>query len=148
LSFDESFEPSSFRPYLLRGFYHWLLDNETTPMIQVDAEAPASELPLEFAMEGLITLNVSPRATAQFNIANEWVSFQARFSGQVMHVKFPIQAVMAIWAREVPSMQLHLEPEPYPEVLLPKAPVVEDASDSSETASSQTKPHPFLRVVK
>ena len=34
----------SSRPYLARGLYEWLLDNEQTPYIVVDAEQPGAEL--------------------------------------------------------------------------------------------------------
>ncbi len=114
-------------------------------MIQVDAQAPSAQLPMDYAVDGVITLNVSPTATGQFNIGNEWVSFQARFNGAVMQVKFPIQAVVGIWAREAPQMHLHLEVEPYPQELQAAD---SNASVSQKKTAEDTKPHPFLRVIK
>jgi len=50
--------------------------------------------------DGQIVLNVSPTAVAQFNMDNNELSFNARFSGQPMRVSVPINAVLAIYARE------------------------------------------------
>ena len=50
------------RPYLLRAFYEWLLDNQLTPHLVVDVTLPGVLVPMEYARDGQIVLNIAPRA--------------------------------------------------------------------------------------
>jgi stringent starvation protein B len=52
-----------------------------------------------FAMAKMV-LNVGYDATAQLNIANDCISFQARFGGVARDIAIPIGNVSAIYARE------------------------------------------------
>jgi stringent starvation protein B len=88
------------RPYLVRAFYEWLLDNELTPHLMVDANMSGVRVPLEFVQDGQIILNVAPRAVGNIEISNEVITFQARFSGKPHSVIVPMYAVLAIYARE------------------------------------------------
>ncbi|MDA9556366.1 ClpXP protease specificity-enhancing factor [Vibrio sp.] len=88
------------RPYLLRAFYDWLVDNELTPHLVVDANLPGVRVPLEFVQNGQIILNLAPRAVGNLELGNEAVTFQARFSGQPHSVIVPLYAIQAIYARE------------------------------------------------
>ena len=36
------------RPYLLRAFYEWLLDNQLTPHLVVDVTLPGVMVPMEY----------------------------------------------------------------------------------------------------
>lgn len=76
------------------------MDNGLTPYILVDAGFEGLVAPLEYADSGKLVLNVSPRAVRGLNVSNEGVSFNARFAGTPRDVYVPIQAVMAIYARE------------------------------------------------
>ena len=49
------------RPYLLRAFYEWLLDNQLTPHLVVDVTLPGVQVPMEYARDGQIVLNIAPR---------------------------------------------------------------------------------------
>jgi len=88
------------RPYLLRALYEWIDDNAMTPYILVDAGVAGTEVPQQFVQDGKIVLNIAPRAVQHLALGNESVSFQARFSGNPMQVSVPLQAVLAIYARE------------------------------------------------
>ena len=44
------------RPYLLRAFYEWLLDNQLTPHLVVDVTLPGVQVPMEYARDGQIVL--------------------------------------------------------------------------------------------
>lgn len=88
------------RPYLLRAHYEWLLDNDMTPHLVVDVTVPAVNVPMEFARDGQIVLNVAPRAVGNFEITNEEVRFNARFGGIPRQVYVPMAAIMAVYARE------------------------------------------------
>ncbi|TMN92247.1 ClpXP protease specificity-enhancing factor [Pseudoalteromonas phenolica] len=88
------------RPYLLRAFYDWIVDNDCTPHLVVNAEYPAVQVPVQFVQDGQIVLNISPSAVTQFDMDNQQLSFNARFSGQPMQVYVPMGAILAIYARE------------------------------------------------
>ncbi|WP_087845564.1 ClpXP protease specificity-enhancing factor [Photobacterium malacitanum] len=88
------------RPYLLRAFYDWLVDNDLTPHLVVDAMLPGVKVPMEFVSDGQIILNIAPMAVGNLELSNEAVSFSARFSGRPHSVIVPMYAVLAIYARE------------------------------------------------
>ncbi|KAB8306810.1 ClpXP protease specificity-enhancing factor [Erwinia endophytica] len=88
------------RPYLLRAFYDWLLDNQLTPHLVVDINLPGVMVPLEYARDGQIVLNIAPRAVGNLELGNDEVTFNARFGGVPRQVRVPLAAVMAIYARE------------------------------------------------
>ncbi|WP_300003186.1 ClpXP protease specificity-enhancing factor [uncultured Cedecea sp.] len=93
-------ELSPRRPYLLRAFYEWLLDNDLTPHVVVDISLPDVQVPLEYARDGQIVLNIAPRAVGNLQLTNDSVSFSARFGGVPRQVYVPMAAVLAIYARE------------------------------------------------
>ena len=57
------------RPYLLRAFYEWLLDNQLTPHLVVDVTLPGVMVPMEYARDGQIVLNIAPRAVGNLELA-------------------------------------------------------------------------------
>lgn len=91
---------TSNQPYLLRAFYEWIVDNDMTPYVVVDATNELVEVPQEFVKDGQIVLNVSPSACVGFNLDVNGLSFQARFGGQPRRLSMPCAAVIAIYARE------------------------------------------------
>lgn len=91
---------TSSRPYLVRAFNEWILDNDCTPYIVVDAGVQGVQVPTEHVANGQIVLNISPGAVKGLVIGNGALEFSARFGGVPMQVFIPLQAVMAIYARE------------------------------------------------
>ena len=159
----------SSRPYLARALYEWLLDNDLTPSLVVDATQAGVEVPRQFVQNGQIVLNVAPTAVRDLFMENQAIGFNARFGGQPMQVMVPIPALIAIYARENGvGMVFGHEPElaeegdeeeqfdeapdsPSKPELTVTEPVsggnLEDASEASST-SSTSKKKPTLRVVK
>jgi len=88
------------QPYLLRAFYEWIVDNDLTPHIVVNATLEGVDVPTEHIKDGQIVLNISPTACGELSIQNDWVSFKARFSGMSRELFVPVPAVLAIFARE------------------------------------------------
>lgn len=88
------------RPYMLRAFYDWLVDNDLTPHLVVAATLPGVRVPEEFIQDGQIILNIAPRAVGNLELGNEAITFSARFSGRPHSVIVPLYAVQAIYARE------------------------------------------------
>lgn len=90
----------SSRPYLVRALYEWIVDNDCTPHLLVNAEFAGVQVPAGFANDGQIVLNVSPTAVRHLHMDNEAVSFEGRFSGVPQSLYIPAAAVLAIYARE------------------------------------------------
>lgn len=97
---DSSRTSLSSRPYLARALFQWLLDNDLTPHVVVDAEHPQVEVPRQFVQNGQIVLNLSPNAVRDLAMENDAISFEARFGGQPMRVMVPSDALVAIYGRE------------------------------------------------
>lgn len=88
------------QPYLLRAIYEWIVDNELTPYLLVDATADNVQVPRQYIENGKIVLNIAPRAVDNLELKNDHVTFEARFSGEPMQVFFPVTAAFAIYAKE------------------------------------------------
>ncbi len=93
-------EMSSNQPYLLRALYDWIVDNSLTPYVLVNAEAERVDVPSQYIENGKIVLNISPAAVSSLELGNDYVIFNARFSGKPTDVSFPVSAALAIYARE------------------------------------------------
>lgn len=91
---------TSSRPYLIRALYEWILDNECTPHVLVNASHDEVEVPRQFVKDGQIVLNVAPSAVQDLNLSNDSLSFNARFAGEPHYVYVPVGAVLGIYARE------------------------------------------------
>jgi len=91
---------SSRRPYLMRAMYEWMIDNDQTPYIVVDATMDDVTVPSQHVEDGKIVLNIGPRATDALRIDNDYLSFSARFHGAVEQVFVPPASVLGIYAKE------------------------------------------------
>lgn len=88
------------KPYLLRSIYEWIVDNDLTPHLLVNAEYPNVNLPTDYVEDGRIVLNIRPSAIQGLLLGNQDIQFDARFSGKSMRIKVPCKAVLAIYAKE------------------------------------------------
>lgn len=148
---------TSNRPYLLRAFYDWIVDNQLTPHIVVDATVPGVRVPTEHIKDGQIVLNISPTACGNLQLGNEDVEFNARFSGASRKLLVPCEAIMAIYARENGAGTIFTneeESEMLPEetgatedTQLESVPQ-EEAEQSTEAPKRPPKGKPSLTVVK
>lgn len=100
MSSNETTTMSSNRPYLLRAIYDWISDNDLTPYILVDAGYSGVRVPPQVVKNGQVVLNLAMRAVASLDLGNDWISFQARFSGVSQTIQIPVQAVLALYAQE------------------------------------------------
>lgn len=91
---------TSSRPYLIRALHEWVLDNDMTPYLLVDATREGVDVPRQSVQDGKIVLNISPQAVQGLLMSNERVEFSARFGGVPTQVSVPTAAVLAIYARE------------------------------------------------
>lgn len=88
------------RPYLLRAYYDWLMDNQLTPHVVVDAFVKGTQVPQQYVKDGQIVLNIAAGAVGNLQISNEFVEFNARFGGVPQQVLLPMASIVAIYARE------------------------------------------------
>ena len=132
------------RPYLIRAFYDWIVDNDMTPHMVIDAEKPNVIVPKNHIEDGRIVLNVDPIAIHELVLGNELIEFDARFDGQVRHICAPCASVVAIYASENGRGMVFTEDEEFDEdakVAEPMNPV-----EKIESAKKSKKPH--LKIVK
>lgn len=146
---------SSQRPYLLRALYEWIADNGMTPHVLVDARMPGVRVPTHAVKDGRIVLNIAERAVAKLELGNEALRFSARFAGVSQAVMVPLEAIIAVYARETGQGMA------MPEEQRATTPAQDDANveqaaetlPGDEPESPDTPPEPpkrggHLRIVK
>lgn len=92
---------TSSRPYMIRALYEWIVENNCTPYILVDAHVQGVEVPQQYVnKDGQIILNIAPSALKDLFIGLEAISFSARFGGVPFDLFIPCGSVLGIYARE------------------------------------------------
>jgi stringent starvation protein B len=132
---------NSSRPYLIRAVYDWILDNNLTPYLLVNADVDHAILPQEYIEDGKIVLNLNPSAINDLQLGNDYIMFNARFSGKAMEINVPIVSVLSIYARENGQGMMFNENDNTPP---PSSP--DGNSTSSDNLKKPRKPQ--LKVVK
>ena len=133
------------RPYLVRAFYDWLLDNDMTPQLLVNAEGPHVQVPLQFVKDGQIVLNIAPQAVVALSLENDAISFNARFGGVPHQLYIPMAAVLGLHSREN-GAGTFFPPEPAYADWQETDSVTETASDKNPDQRPDGRP--VLRVIK
>ncbi len=129
---------TSNRPYLVRAIWQWLTDNDLTPYILVDATAEQIRIPSQFVENGRILLNIGANAVRDLNMDNDFISFNARFTGSAMEVFLPVSSVLGIYARENGQGML------FPENEVDPTPPETESPDPKLTPPTR----PSLKLVK
>ena len=140
---------NSSRPYLIRALYEWIVENDCTPHLLVDADYPGARVPPGYAKDGQVVLNVSPSAVRHLHMDNDAVSFEGRFGGVPQSLFIPAAAVLAVYARENgQGMVFDLEPSSVDD----DADAAADAGDDDQGPPPSEPPRPSgrprLKVVK
>lgn len=162
----------SFKSYLFTAYYNWLLDNEITPHLLVDANMPGVVVPKCYVRDGSILLSLSPSAIADYKCLTKGISFKARFKGKSEDIYIPYIAMEQLIALESGTAlpigkaleQLDLAPsdEIYPDegsVSEPSLFSLEESSDPSQDSKSAedtkdpsaqggSSPNPSFEIVK
>lgn len=136
---------TSNKPYFIRAVYDWIVDNDLTPYLLVDANHPDIEIPQNFVNDGRIILNISPKACRGLHLENDKILFTARFSGQTMQIFVTPMAVLAIYAKEN-GRGMEFGPE-YDEPAAPPVLTSVGANSRSRTATT-SRAKPILTLVK
>lgn len=152
---------SSTKPYLIRALHEWCTDNGYTPHIVVTVDAN-TVVPRAHIHDGQITLNIGALATNRLALGNDYIEFQARFSGVTEQIYVPVAAVSAIYAREtgagmgfeVATSQPYPGGEPSGEAAAPAGPVKSVPSkepgkaDAGDPSPDDDPKRPRLTIVK
>lgn len=150
---------TSNQPYLLKAFYDWIVDNDLTPYLVVDATQQGVEVPQEFVKDGQIVLNVSPSACVNLHLDTDGIAFQARFSGQPRRLSMPCHSVLAIYAREngagtvftpeePPSSATSQEEPPTSAPTLSEVDSVKSDTEIPPQTPPKSKGKPNLKIIK
>ncbi|UVW34789.1 ClpXP protease specificity-enhancing factor [SAR92 clade bacterium H455] len=141
------------RPYLLRAFFDWIVDNDCTPYVVVDAHHAGVEVPQSYVTDGQIVLNVAPRAVSNFILDLEILAFSTRFGGMPIDIQVPVTAVVGIYSQENgQGMVFEHEPSDDLPPTPPRGPKAVKKSSTQPPAppsdKSPKKTKPSLRVIK
>lgn len=155
------FPMTSARPFLLRALYEWIATNGCTPHLVVDATKPGVRVPSHAVKDGRIVLNIADQAVQGLRMNDDGLMFSARFGDRAFPIAVPMEAVLALYAREtgagmaLPSDQAMGLPSAQPSnetpsdqapasVPAPPAPMAPSDTDGSQGKGGRG----HLRVVK
>lgn len=141
-------ELTSTKPYMIRAIHEWCVDNGLTPHLLVVVD-DQTRVPMAYVKSGEIVLNINYSATKGLQIANDAITFSARFGGVANDLYIPMRAVRGIFARESGhGMFFQSEPE------VSGKPAGENGADEQAVAADENKKtdtgnkKPFLKLVK
>jgi len=120
----------------MRALYEWIVDNNFTPYVLVDASVEGVMVPQQFVKDNQIVLNISPDAVVDLSITNHALAFNGRFGGVATDIFVPVAAVVGIYAREN-GQGMVFDPE-------------ESASPPDDTppGADKSEKRPTLKIVK
>lgn len=142
------------RPYILRAYHQWIIDNNCTPILVLDANHPRCKVPKSYAEGGEIVFNISTSAIRDLKLLNDVVEFKASFSGVIHIISAPIAAVLALYAEENgEGIFFEMEEDEGAEAMVPLRSIEGSMMSTLEQAStiaseSITRAKPFLKLVE
>ena len=142
---------TSHRPYLIRALNEWILENNCTPYILVNAFETGVLVPQNFVKDGQIVLNISPVAVQGLMITNEGIEFNGRFGGIPTRVYVPTPAILGIYAKENGQgmiFEVENNPGPRPEPPTDRKPRPAPKAAPGGSGKGKGGGRPSLRVVK
>jgi stringent starvation protein B len=125
-------------PFLIKGLLDWMVEEDLTPYLVVNANVDGVQVPAAFVQaDGTITLNLSGHAVRHFAIESDGLGFNSRFQGQSHSIWVPISAILGLVSQET-SDGLWF-PENQPSVAGPSQGVPNDAASETSTEPDQAK---------
>jgi stringent starvation protein B len=104
----------------------------------VDVAIDGVQVPAEHVQNGKIILNIAPMAISGLILGDREITFSAMFSGKSQLIYIPVEAVLAVYAKENGQGMMFSEDDG-----------AVSASDSDDPDPDPNKPkRPSLRVVK
>jgi stringent starvation protein B len=133
------------KPYLVRAIHEWAMDNQFTPQILVTDAVSGVVVPKNHVKDGHIVFNVHMNAVKDLHMGNETIRFSARFSGKPVDIEVPVEAVLAIYARENGQGIFFQDNEQTPP---PEDTVIKSSISDTPDKTSQSSPKGHLKLVK
>lgn len=131
------------KAYFIRAMYDWIVDNNHSPYLLVDASLPCVEVPQQFVDNGRIVLDISPSACRGLHINDDRIVFTAKFSGISNQIVVHPLAVLAIYSSE---NKRGMEFGPEYNLDYPDSVSIASVGESNAPAQSNAK-KPFLKLV-
>ena len=138
---------TSSRPYVVRALYEWIVENNCTPYILVNAFEEGVEVPQEHVRNGQIILNISPIAVSDLYLGNDSLNFEGRFGGIPKIVCVPMSAVCGIYAKEN-GQGMIFDPESAPPEPPEPGPTAPEKTITVGPSDQKGSLKPDLRIVK
>jgi stringent starvation protein B len=148
---------TSNKPYIVRAFYQWLIDNRLTPFIAVDTSVYGVIVPLAYTKDDQIVLNIAPVSVGAISLAGNAIEFSARFGGKLEQLVVPYGAISAIYAKEngagtsFPIEHVEIEEQAEIPAVEAKTPALTSVSSNVKSLDSVTpksKAKASLKVIK
>lgn len=86
----------SYKPYLFKSIYDWIIDNDGVPHILVNAKEPNVIVPQSYVRDGFIVLSMAATAIVKLDINESFVAFNARFNGKDERIVIPYKAMLQL----------------------------------------------------
>ncbi|MDB6096439.1 MAG: ClpXP protease specificity-enhancing factor [Francisellaceae bacterium] len=137
---------TSTKPYLIRAFYEWILDNHCTPYLVVNVGFKGVIVPMSYVEGGQIVLNLAPHAVQALQMTNDAIQFQARFGGVAHFIYVPTFSVLAVYAKENGRGMVFAEEEE--EELTTESLLENNVPDPKLKTQKKLTERPHLSIVK
>ena len=112
----------------------------------VNADDKGVEVPLEYVENGQIVLNIAMQSVDSLRLGNDAIEFKARFGGIGRSLYVPVNAVMAIYAKENGRGMVFSEDESEPPPPPSKSETTRSKIKDSKAKKGSGRPN--LTVVK
>lgn len=134
------------KPYIIKALYKWIaIDNNCTPWIVVDAGHPGVNVPRNYVVDNLITLDLSPKAVQDLTINDEAISVKTKFEGTSHSLYIPTGSVIVMFPEENASAVIRF----------PKGDYIDNQAKYSklpkhllQTQNRTLKKQPKFRIIK
>jgi len=80
--------------------YRWMVDSNCTPLVKARTDILGVEVPLGYAVDNEIVLDIAIDSVENFNITEHLITFNAVFEDKVCSIRLPMIAVLSIQTAE------------------------------------------------
>lgn len=131
----------SIRPYLFDAYYNWIIDSGMTPYLVVDTTFSGVIAPLQYAVDGELTLDISEDLVDDLRIENDALICVAHFEEGPVELYLPIWSLVSLYALET---EIGLD-FPYEEI---PADYEQKRAEKSQATKSPSQKKPIFSLIK
>ena len=89
----------TFKPYIIEAFWRWCVDNEFTPLIDIQ-EYLSENIPQNLKDNSEFTLNLHPNSLKNLMFTDKSINFESLFNGKKNNVCVKYEHVSTIYCYE------------------------------------------------